>query len=183
MTKFQKKTAVTSAILGVIGFSIWLYFERSFEPLIGLILIIGTLLGYFTFDSKYKKNRLKGRVTFDYSNNNGIYTIGNNDLTFETKWTKSSDQSIHLYNDQSNITGIAAAKGFFKISDVKDASQFDFSSRTRTIQKHGVAILKNVYGNFAAIKVVDIKDNSRNDDVDELTFEYVINPNGKSNFS
>jgi hypothetical protein len=57
------------------------------------------------------------------------------------------------------------------------------SSMVRTIQEHEIAILKNNFDNFAAIRVIDIKDNTRKDDKDELHFEYVINPHGKSDFS
>jgi len=38
--------------------------------------------------------RLSGRVTFDYSNNNGKYIIGNDELLFETAWSKASGDSI-----------------------------------------------------------------------------------------
>ena len=48
---------------------------------------------------KYSSERLKGRKTFDYSNNNGRYIIGKNELKFETAWSKASDDSIHVYND------------------------------------------------------------------------------------
>lgn len=183
MTKFQKKAAFTTSLIGVIGFFIWFCFEPTFEPAIGLVLSIGGILTYLTFNSKYKKNRLKGKVKFDYSNNNGIYIIGKNDLTFETKWSKASSQSIHLYNDPAIISGIAIADNTYQIRDVKDANEFDFSSRSRTVQKHGIAILKNKYGNYAVIKILDIKDNTRGDNQDELSYEYVINPNNKTDFS
>lgn len=183
MTELQRKIAITTTLFGAIGFSTWFYFKPEFEPAIGLILTLGSFLGYLKFNSKYKKNRLVGKVKFDYSNNNGIYNIGKNELAFETKWSKASKQSIHLYNDPAVISGIAVANDIYQIKDVKNASQFDFSSRVRTIKKHEIAILKNKYGNYAAIKVIDIKDNTRGDDKDELYYEYVINPDNRTNYS
>lgn len=183
MTRFQKRTALITSTVGAIGFLIWFYFEPSFEPAIGLILSIGGILSSVTISSKYKKNRLKGTAKFDYSNNNGIYIIGENELAFETKWTRSSDQSIHLYNDPPLISGIAKAINKYQIKEIKDAREFDFTSGSRTIQKYGIALLKNIYGNYAAIKILDIKDNTRGDKHDELYYEYVINPDKKSDFS
>ena len=183
MTKFQKKITFITSIVATIGFVIWFYNERTFEPAIGLIVSLGGMISSFTINQEYKKNRLKGEVKFDYSNNNGIYIIGENELTFETKWSKASDQSIHLYNDPSVISGIAIADNIYEIKNVKDASQYDFSSRSRTVEKHGIAILKNKYGNFAAIKILEITDNSRGALKDELYFKYLINPAGKTDFS
>jgi len=57
------------------------------------------------------------------------------------------------------------------------------TSRTRTPQEGEIVILKNRFGNYAALKIIDIKDRTRSDDRDELTFEYVINPNGYTDFS
>lgn len=183
MTKNQKKIARITSIIGIIGFLIWFCFEPSFEPAIGFLLSLGGIFSSLTFNSKYKKNRLKGKVKFDYSNNNGIYEIGKKEMTFETKWSKASNQSIHLYNDPAIISGIAIADNKNQISEIKDAKEFDFSSRSRTVQKNGIAILKNTYGNFAVIRILDIKDKTRGDNQDELCYEFIINPNNKTDFS
>lgn len=183
MTSIQKKTAQIASLIAAIGFPIWFYFEPSFEPAIGFILILGGILSSWKFDSKYKKSRLKGIALFDYSNNDGIYQIGLDQLIFETKWSKASNQSIHLYNDPPSISGIAIASNKYQISDVEDASEFDFSSRSRTVKEHEIIIVENIYGNYAAIKILEIKDCTRGDDKDELRYEYVINPNNKTDFS
>lgn len=183
MTKFQKNVTFITSFIATIGFSIWLYNERTFEPAIALVVSIGGIISSLTINQKYKNNRIKGEIKFDYSNNNGIYIIGENELTFKTKWSKASDQSIHLYNDPSVISGIAIAYNVYEIKNIKNASQYDFSSRSRTVEKHGIAILKNKYGNYAVIKILEIKDNSRGALKDELNFKYLINPEGKTDFS
>jgi len=185
MTKTQKTIVLICSILAFIGFGLWFYFDRGFEPAIGIILGIAGFasLGFPQAKKKYKKERLKWKVTFDYSNNNGNYFIGKDEMLFETHWTKASDTSIHLYKDPPSIQGVAIAQNKARIKDIKDASEYDMSSRSRTISESEIAILKNNFGNYAAIRILDIKDNTRNDNRDELHFEYVINPKGLSDFS
>ena len=40
-----------------------------------------------------------GEAKFDYSSYNGRYVIGSGVAEFETRWSKASDTSIHIYND------------------------------------------------------------------------------------
>ena len=130
----------------------------------------------------YHSAGLKGRVIFDYSNNNGSYAIGDGLSLFETKWSKASDTSIHAYSDGESINSLALAKGVNEISEVSDTNKFDYSSRVRTVHEGQIVIWKNTNGLFAATKVVDIKDDTRGDKGDELTFEYSILPNGDTTF-
>ncbi len=127
---------------------------------------------------------LTGIASFNYTNNNGSFLIGNNDLLFETKWTKASDKSIYIYNDPASIKSVAIADGFTEINKVKDGSIYDASSRTRLANINEVVILENNNGYFAAIKILDIKDKSRpNNDRDELRFEFIILPHKSTNFA
>ena len=180
----QKKVVGFCSVAAVIGFGAWLFNEPSFEPAIGLIISIGALAtNYWPKKSaKYASRRLKGRKSFDYSNNNGLFIIGENELEFETKWSKASDNSIHIYNDPASIKGIALVKGISEISQISEANSYDFSSRTRTPQEGDIVVLENSYGNFSAIKIIDIKDCTHSDSVDELIFEYVISPDKQVDF-
>lgn len=132
---------------------------------------------------KYVSPSTNGIVTFDYSNNNGAYTIGQGELMFETKWSKASNTSIHLYNDLSSILAIAVVKDTTEINGITDARMYDNSSRTRTVRINQIAVLQNKNGFYAAVKVLSIKDDTRGDSNDELTFEYRIQTNGSPNFS
>src|SRR5690606_27365160 len=62
-----------------------------------------------------------GKVTFDYSNNDGSFFIGQGALSFEVRFSKSSDRSIHLLNDPISIKIIAIAKGVTEIEEIIDA--------------------------------------------------------------
>ena len=123
---------------------------------------------------EYHNPELTGRVTFNYSNNNGLYSIGREEFFFETKWSQASDQSIHLYNDPPSIIGIAEAPELRSYMDLLDLESYDMSSRARTIHEGEHAILKNRHNKYAVLKVADVKDRTRSDTIDELTFEFWI---------
>ena len=124
-----------------------------------------------------------GEVVFDYSSYNGRYVIGSGVLEFETKWTKASDTSIHVYNDCPSINGVALARGCDSISQVGNAAPLDYSSRTRTPSLRQIVVLRNTENFYAAIHVLGIKDDSRHDDRDELRFRYAIQANGLGDFT
>lgn len=56
-------------------------------------------------------------------------------------------------------------------------------ARARTIPLGGVADLRNVHGLYAAVQVLDVKDDTRADDRDELRFRYAIQFDGSEDFS
>lgn len=62
-------------------------------------------------NEKYSSPATSGKVTFEYSNNNGRYFIGQGELMFELDFSKSSDWNIQLLNDPSSIRTVAIAKG------------------------------------------------------------------------
>lgn len=154
-----------------------------------LAVMVAEKLGIRTFDGKAssvpppRTTSPTGEVVFDYSSHDGRYVIGSGKLVFETMWTKASDEAIYVYNDAPSINGVALATGCSSISQVVNAERFDFTSRVRTVALGGVAVLRNTNGFYAAIHVIDIKDDSRHDDRDELRFQFAIQPNGSDNFA
>lgn len=95
----QKIVVIICSLAALLGFGLWFYSDPSFEPAIGFIAGLGGLAHsrWPNRAKKYSSKRQKGKKTFDYSNNNGLFTIGKNELLFETKWSKASDQSINTY--------------------------------------------------------------------------------------
>ncbi len=124
-----------------------------------------------------------GEVVFDYSSFNGRYVIGSGVLEFETRWSKASDTSIHVYNDPGSINGVALARRCASISQVQDASSLDYTSRTRTPSLGQIVVIRNTDGFYAALQVLGIKDDSRLDDRDELRFRYAIQSDGSADFT
>lgn len=131
---------------------------------------------------KYISKRLFWKITFDYSNNNWIYKIWKDTQFFELKFSKASDTNIHIYNDPSSIVWVWIAKWIYEIKDINNSSIYDMSSRSRSPKKLEIVVLKNINWNYCVLKILDIKDNSRNNKKDEITFEYVINSDWYTDF-
>lgn len=125
-----------------------------------------------------------GTVRFDYTNSNGVYTIGHGDYLFETMWTKAGNTSIYIYNDLPSIARIAIALGAADFRDVVDAGVYNASSRSRVVTEGQIAVLQNNNGFFALVKVREVFDRDRPpDDRDELIFDYRILTDRTSDFS
>lgn len=132
---------------------------------------------------KYVSPAPKGKVTFDYSNNDGKYSIGSGAYMFETQWSKASDRSIYIYSDPPSVRMVALVKDKQEISSINDARVYDGSSRHRCPNVGQIVLIQNMNGFFAALKVLAIKDDTRGSQFDELTFEYVIQTNGTPDFT
>lgn len=101
---------------------------------------------FFPSSERYVSPTSKGRVTFDYSNNDGHYFIGQEELAFELKFSKSSDQNIQLLNDPASINTIAIVKDKNDVGEINDARIYDGSSRVRRPKINQIAILQNSNG-------------------------------------
>lgn len=121
----------------------------------------------------YKNPDTKGCFSFDYSKNNGEFVIGCGKNLFTTKWSKASDTKIHAYKDGNGIIGIARVKAPIELQDTL-TSKCDFSSRSSTPNIGDVIVWKNSFGKYAATKILQIKDDTRGSENDELSCEYLI---------
>ena len=124
-----------------------------------------------------------GDVKFNYGSFDGRYVIGSGIAAFETKWSKASDTSIHVYNDPSSINGVAIDRKASEIHEVGNANALDYTSRVRTPNTGQIVVLRNENGLYAALKILSIKDDTRGDDADELQFIYAIQTDGSDSFS
>ena len=152
--------------------------------------LIAEKLGVSPFSGKAsdapppRMTSLTGEVVFDYSNHNSLYIIGRGHLEFETKWSKSSDRNIIVYNGPPSINGVAIGRPeWTTLEEVVGARSLDYTSRSRRPNTGQIVVLRNVRGFYAALHLLCVKDNTRNDDVDELRFEYAIQANKSDDFS
>ena len=155
-----------------------------------IALIISEKLGIEPFSGKAsdvpppRSTSSAGEVAFDYSNHDGRYVVGRGHMEFETKWSKASDKRIYLLNDPSSINGVALGRSDWSdIEQVTDAGSLDYTSRHRTPAVGGIVVLRNIYGFYAALKLLDIQDNTRGVQHDELRFEYCIQTDGSDDFT
>lgn len=165
-----------------------IYFDANRYTPAELSVRIAQKLGIGAFDDKASQippPRMEsptGRAAFDYSSYDGRYVIGSEVLEFETKWSKSSDTSIYIYSDPPSINGIALARACTSISQVKNAKSLDYTSRVRKVDLGKVVVLRNTNGFYAAVHVLEIRDDSRGADKDEIRFRYAIQPDGSDSF-
>jgi hypothetical protein len=124
-------------------------------------------------DPRYASIRLAGSASFDYSNNNGMFTIGEGIFLFETKWSKASTGSIHAYSGTQSVAAIALDKTTKQIADLRNVGSLDYSSRSRTARAGQIVVLKNRNNFYAALKVNHVHDD-RYQREDELNFDYKI---------
>lgn len=158
-----------NTIIGVLG------------GIIGIVGIIVTIRGLctkkvITISSKtkvYASHSINGSFSFNYSNNNGLFSIGKTPFLFNTKWSKASNTSIHAYKDGAGIDSIALLKAPVDIKHIT-CLEADFSSRVRTAKIGDAILWKNTNGNYAVTKIISIKDDTRGDAEDQLECEYVI---------
>ena len=155
-----------------------------------LAVMIAQKLGRDPFEGKAsdvpapRMTSLVGEAVFDYSNHDGRYVIGRGSREFETKWSKVSNASIHVYNDPPSINGVALApREWATIRQVANAASLDYTSRARSPRVDQIVVLRNVSGVHAAVHLLAIKDDTRGDDSDELRFQYVIQDDGSDSFT
>lgn len=189
MQKSQKKTLNILLVLFLAVSAIWfvleyIKFDFPMEPIVVLIGGIATLFASFwPFKPTYANQRLHGRQSFDYMTNNHNFTIGANERKFTLHFSKASDTKIHMYSDPADIKAIALVKGGGSITDIADASALNYSTRDISPEEGDIVCLENIHGCYAAVQIHDIRDASRADLYDEVTFSYVINPAGKLSFT
>lgn len=166
---------------------IYLY-ANQFTPA-ELSVMVAEKLGVRPFEGKASDvpppmmTSLTGEAAFDYSSYNGRYVIGSGMLEFETMWTKASNTSIHVYNDLPTINGVALCRDLESISQLRNAERLDYTSRTRTPVLGDIVVLRNTRGFYAALHILEIKDDSRGDIRDEVRFRFAIQSDGTDSFA
>jgi hypothetical protein len=185
----QKKAIFWLALL-FLGLSfVWWIAEISkwWFPLEPLVVFVGGLTTlaavYWPFQASNANRRLFGRNAFEYKSNDGQFSIGRDEAEFTLAFSNASDEAIHVYSDPANVSRVALATGVGQFSDIRDVCVFDYSSRSVTPNENQIVCLENVYGNFACIHVHDVKAESHGDTVSEVTFSYVIDPEGGTDFA
>lgn len=81
---------------------------------------------------------MDGTVTFRYDNNNGMYTIGEGEYAFDTRWSRAGNNSIHVYGLIGYIPGETV------IPDAGHLYNYDYSSKARTIKSGEIVIFQNL---------------------------------------
>ena len=114
---------------------------------------------------------LEGKVSFDYKRNSGSYIIGEGDYEFHSQWSECGHNSIHCYRDHVFRLGYNPSYRVFP--SPKEFINFDFSSRSKSVNVGEIVLLENRKHKFAALKILRVV--RRNEDINHLLeFEYKI---------
>lgn len=124
---------------------------------------------------------MTGEASFDYSNYEGKFRIGDGLCEFETKWNKASNRSIHCCNDL--IQAVAVACKDATITELADVLKLDFTSRVRTVHLNQFVVIRNRRGVYALLQIKENSDDTCGAEADRLKFQYWILPDGGSDFS
>lgn len=106
--------------------------------------------------TKYQSQSHTGTVEFDYTNNNGHFTLGTGIHTFESKWSGAGSRSVHAYSDSPSIRSIALAETVSQPSELRSLSEYDFSSRSRQPEVDDCVIWLNIHGQFALTRIDEV---------------------------
>jgi hypothetical protein len=110
--------------------------------------------------------------TFDYSTNDGKITVSAGGHAFVLRFSKGDNTSIYLYKDGTNLVRIARVKS-------SQQTDYDTSSRVSAIKLGEAFLAENTEGAILAGRIIDLKDDSRGDDHDEVRFTYELSRDRK----
>ena len=120
---------------------------------------------------KFQNPAMEGIASFDYKSNSGHYIIGEGVYQFDTYWSECGHNSIYCYKDY--IFRLGYDPTYKEFPSPNKFTNFDFSSRTRSVNIGEIVLLENQNHKFAAIKVTNI--HTRKEDSNHLLeFEYHI---------
>lgn len=185
----QKKALLWLALLFLaLSFAWWIAeIVEWWFPLEPPVVFVGGLTTlaaiYWPFKPLNSDKRIQGRNVFAYLSNNGRFSIGRGETALTLAFSNSSATNIQVYSDPLDVRRVALAEGAGQISDIKDASVFDYSSRVVRPVEGQIVCIENTAGNYACLHIHDVKAQSHGDPVSEVTFSFVVNPEGSTDFS
>lgn len=134
--------------------------------------------------SRYLDPRRCGAAEFDYTNNNGCYTLGAGDAAVTLRVGESGHGSVYVYNDPGNVRAVALAPGVADFAFIGDATNWDGSSRHRTVNVGDAAVLQNVNGYWTGVLLEEVhtRESSPNGQP-SIKFRFMTLPMKLSDFS
>ena len=103
----------------------------------------------------YINTESKGRV--ECNHNDLMSILGFDRRTFNIEWSKRNASSVYIYRDAFNIHSVALADGIENIQQIENATCYDRSQRTVIVEVGQVALVQNIFGVWAAIKLITVE--------------------------
>lgn len=117
----------------------------------------------------YHSPEIDGTVIFRFDNNNGIYSIGNGEYAFDTRWSRAGNDCIHAMG----LVGFKPEVEEFPPS-LHTIMSYDFSSATRMVKTGQIVVFENLNRHFAAVRLGPVRSSIHGNPYDEMAFEYHI---------
>ena len=111
------------------------------------------------------------QVRFDYTRNNGHFTLEILGEVFETRWSPCEAKSVYTYCGNNKRLGLATGTPDWPLTSVRP-ELFDWSSDHGRIKVGQVFLLQTNNGKIIAIYLKDVKNKDRGSCCNELHIEY-----------
>ena len=92
-------------------------------------------------------------------------------------------QPYTAYTDSPTVRAVALAPSGSTLTTIPSEEQLDFTSRVRTAELGRYVVLQNRHGFYAALEILEIRDDTRGDKEDLLRFRYWIQSDGTCRFN
>nr|WP_314528325.1 hypothetical protein [uncultured Pseudomonas sp.] len=191
----QKKVLLCLGIVFLLLSIIWFFFELlniqiPMEPIVVFVGGGATLLAsYWPFKATNRSACLTGKVPFDYSINNGVFTIGAGENKFILAFSSAGHDQVHMYNGlhkrEANTDRIAKAGDAGSFKDIKDVTEFDYASSSVVAEVGEIVALRSRdTGRYALVQILDVKcKGTYGAEINEVVFRYVINTGSGTSFA
>lgn len=108
---------------------------------------------------KSKRNWNKGtsgRISFDFSQDDGRFAFGEGEYMFETSWTARGQNDIYSYRHTPSLKGIALVPGIRNPKQIRKASALNYSSYYQIVKPGDLLVLRNQHDKYAVIGVTRV---------------------------
>ena len=114
---------------------------------------------------------LIGSARFDFTRNNGRFTIDIMGEQFTTKWSTCGEDSVYVYSTNAVSIGIQDEGAIWPIEKFF-AKDFDWSNYSKKIRVNGVCIITNDNKKLLAVRIISVKSIDYGADCNELVIDY-----------
>lgn len=111
------------------------------------------------------------RVTSNYPTTNNRCVVGEGEKTFGLRFSSRNAASVYLLRDDPSVTRIAVVRGYVPLIKFPNLEN---AARSYTVSEGQLFLAENINGYYMMGRMLQVRDESRGEVVDSVTFEYVI---------
>lgn len=115
----------------------------------------------------------QGMASFDFSQNDGVFTIRNGSETFKTKWSRYTSRRVYAHADLSRAVGGRPEFTVFPMS-LGLAKTLDYTAKIRNLAVGEVVVFQNREGKYVAVKILEINDKQSGAPENSLTIKWKV---------